>query len=87
MRLASASRKRVISCTNNDLFVLDGPLAAGRIVGAEIIARVYEDIPDVLVSPARRLGAKHVPIPVAEPMENYVLPQVSDIIKVVEGMV
>ncbi len=39
MRLASASRKRVISCTNNDLFVLDGPLAAGRIVGAEIIAR------------------------------------------------
>lgn len=55
-------------------------------LGAEIVARVYEQAPDVLVTPARRLGAKHVPIPVAEPLENAVLPQVDDIAKAVEAM-
>lgn len=55
-------------------------------VGAEIIARVYEQAPDALVTPARRLGAKHVPIPVAEPLENAVLPQPADIVQLVEEM-
>jgi pyruvate dehydrogenase E1 component beta subunit len=55
-------------------------------VGAEIIARVYEQAPDALVTPARRLGAKHVPIPVAEPLENAVLPQPADIVRLVEEM-
>ena len=56
-------------------------------IGAEIIASIYEQAPDVLISPARRLGAKHVPIPVAEPLENYVLPQVEDIIRLAKQMV
>jgi acetoin:2,6-dichlorophenolindophenol oxidoreductase subunit beta len=55
-------------------------------LGAEIIARVYEQIPDALVTPARRLGAKHVPIPVAEPLETAVLPQPVDIVKAVQEM-
>ena len=55
-------------------------------IGAEIIARVYEQAPDALVIPARRLGAKHVPIPVAEPLEHAVLPQPADIVKAVEAM-
>ena len=55
-------------------------------LGAEIIARVNEQSPDTLITPARRLGAKHYPIPVAEPLENAVLPQVSDIVKIVEDM-
>ncbi len=55
-------------------------------VGAEIIARVYEQAPNALVTPARRLGAKHVPIPVAEPLENAVLPQPADIVRLVEEM-
>lgn len=55
-------------------------------IGAEIVARVYEQAPDALVTPARRLGAKHVPIPVAEPLENAVLPQPADIVKAVEAM-
>jgi pyruvate dehydrogenase E1 component beta subunit len=55
-------------------------------LGAEIITRVYENIPDALVTPARRLGAKHVPIPVAEPLESAVLPQVGDIIRTVREM-
>jgi pyruvate dehydrogenase E1 component beta subunit len=55
-------------------------------VGAEIIARMYEQAPDALVVPARRLGAKHVPIPVAEVLENFVLPQVDDIVNTVASM-
>ena len=55
-------------------------------IGAEIIARVNELAPDVLITPARRLGAKHVPIPVAESLEDAVLPQVQDIVKAVEMM-
>ncbi len=55
-------------------------------IGAEIIARVYEQAPDALVTPARRLGAKQVPIPVAEPLENAVLPQPADIVKAVEAI-
>jgi len=55
-------------------------------LGAEIIARVYELAPNALVTPARRLGAKHVPIPVAEPLETFVLPQTADIVNAAEAM-
>lgn len=55
-------------------------------LGAEIIARVGEQAPDRLITPARRLGAKHVPIPVAETLENAVLPQTDDIVRAVEAM-
>ena len=55
-------------------------------LGAEIITRVYEQAPDTLIMPPRRLGAKHVPIPVAESLENAVLPQPADIVETVEAM-
>lgn len=55
-------------------------------LGAEILARVGEQAPDRLIMPARRLGAKHVPIPVAEALENAVLPQTEDIVRAVEAM-
>jgi pyruvate dehydrogenase E1 component beta subunit len=55
-------------------------------LGAEILARVNEQAPERLIMPARRLGAKHVPIPVAEPLENAVLPQPNDIVRAVEAM-
>jgi pyruvate dehydrogenase E1 component beta subunit len=56
-------------------------------IGAEIVARIYETAPDYLVAPARRLGARHVPIPVAEPLENFVLPQPVDIVHLVREMI
>ncbi len=56
-------------------------------LGAEIITRMYEQAPNALAVPARRLGAKHVPIPVAESLENAVLPQTEDIVKAVAEMV
>jgi pyruvate/2-oxoglutarate/acetoin dehydrogenase E1 component len=55
-------------------------------LGAEIVARMYEEAPEALEAPARRLGARHMPIPVAEALENTVLPQPADIVRVVEGM-
>ena len=55
-------------------------------IGAEIMSRIYEQSPDALVTPPRRLGAKHVPIPVAQPLENFVLPQAADIVEAVEAM-
>jgi acetoin:2,6-dichlorophenolindophenol oxidoreductase subunit beta len=69
---------RAVQDTGRLLVVHESHATCG--LGAEIIAQVYERIPDALVSPARRLGAKHVPIPVAEPLENAVLPQVTDIV-------
>jgi pyruvate dehydrogenase E1 component beta subunit len=56
-------------------------------IGAEIISRVYEQSPDALATPARRLGARHVPIPVAQPLEEFVLPQTADIVAAVEAMI
>jgi pyruvate/2-oxoglutarate/acetoin dehydrogenase E1 component len=56
-------------------------------MGAEIVARIYEQAPHILISPARRLGAGHVPIPVAEPLENAVLPQAADIVRLAQAMV
>jgi pyruvate dehydrogenase E1 component beta subunit len=76
---------KAVEDTGRLLVVHESHEACG--LGAEIIAQVYERIPDALVSPARRLGAKHVPIPVAEAMENAVLPQVEDIVKLVRQMV
>jgi pyruvate dehydrogenase E1 component beta subunit len=55
-------------------------------IGAEIITRVYEQSPEALVTVPRRLGARHIPIPVAQPLEDFVLPQPQDIVRVVEGM-
>ena len=55
-------------------------------LGAEIVARMYEQAPEALEAPARRLGAQHVPIPVAEGLENFVLPQPADIARAVEAM-
>jgi pyruvate dehydrogenase E1 component beta subunit len=67
------------------LVVHESHLSCG--LGAEIITRINEQAPDYLVAPARRLGAKHFPIPVAEPLENAVLPMPADIIRVVEDMI
>jgi len=43
-------------------------------IGAEIVARVYEEAPYLLQTPARRLGMPPVSIPVSKPLELEVLP-------------
>ncbi|HEX9114788.1 MAG TPA: alpha-ketoacid dehydrogenase subunit beta [Anaerolineae bacterium] len=65
--------------------VLDSVAKTGRLlavhesyandgIGAEIVARMYEQAPELLQTPARRLGAPPVPIPVSLPLEDEVLP-------------
>lgn len=43
-------------------------------IGAELVARIYEEAPDLLKAPARRLGMAPVSVPVSKPLEEEVLP-------------
>jgi pyruvate dehydrogenase E1 component beta subunit len=43
-------------------------------IGAEIVARIYEEAPHLLVAPARRLGMAPVSIPVSQTLEQEILP-------------
>jgi pyruvate dehydrogenase E1 component beta subunit len=52
--------------------------------GAEIAARISEELFDYLAGPVVRVGAKDVPMPFSPVMENYVLPQIADILAGVE---
>ncbi len=76
---------RSVKDTGRLLVVHEAHAACG--LGAEIIAQVYEQAPEILIAPARRLGAKHAPIPVAEPLENFILPQVEDIVRLAREIV
>jgi pyruvate dehydrogenase E1 component beta subunit len=48
-------------------------------IGAEIVARIYEEAPDLLKAPARRLGMAPAPIPVSKVLEEELLPWKHDI--------
>ncbi len=43
-------------------------------IGAEIVARTYEEAPYLLKAPARRLGMAPASIPVSKPLEEEILP-------------
>jgi pyruvate dehydrogenase E1 component beta subunit len=43
-------------------------------IGAEIVARAYEEAPYLLKAPARRLGMAPVSLPVSKPLEEEILP-------------
>ena len=64
--------------TNNVLIVHEACLTGG--FGGEIAARIGEELFDYLDAPVTRIGAKDVPIPFSPVMENFVLPQVNDIV-------
>jgi pyruvate/2-oxoglutarate/acetoin dehydrogenase E1 component len=49
--------------------------------GAEIAARIGEELFDELDAPVKRIGARDVPIPFSPVLENFVLPQVGDIVR------
>lgn len=55
-------------------------------IGAEIVARVYEEAPHLLTTPARRLGMAPVSIPVSKPLEEEILPLKSDIMAAILEM-
>jgi pyruvate/2-oxoglutarate/acetoin dehydrogenase E1 component len=43
-------------------------------IGAEVVARIYEEAPHLLRAPARRLGMAPASIPVSQPLEEELLP-------------
>lgn len=43
-------------------------------IGAEVVARIYEEAPHLLTAPARRLGMAPVSIPVSQKLEEEILP-------------
>lgn len=43
-------------------------------IGAEVVARIYEEAPHLLTAPARRLGMAPVSLPVSQKLEEEVLP-------------
>lgn len=47
--------------------------------GSELAARIMDELFDELDAPVKRIGAKDVPIPFSPPMEDFVLPSVSDV--------
>jgi pyruvate dehydrogenase E1 component beta subunit len=53
--------------------------------GAEVASVVADESIGDLDGPIKRVGAKHTPIPFSPVLENYVLPQVSDIVEAVRA--
>jgi len=49
--------------------------------GAELAARIQDELFDEVDAPVKRVGAKDVPIPFSPPMEDFVLPSVRDVIE------
>lgn len=68
-----------IKKTFHALVVHEACLTGG--FGAEIAARIGEELFDYLDAPVMRIGAKDVPIPFSPVLENYVLPQKDDIVE------
>ncbi len=55
-------------------------------IGAELVARAYEEVPHLLRAPARRVGMAPVSIPVSRALEEEVLPWKEEIIATVLEM-
>ncbi len=68
-----------IKKTHRGVIVHEACLTGG--FGAEIAARIGEELFDYLDAPVLRVAAKDVPIPFSPALENYVLPQTDDIVE------
>ena len=68
--------------TNHVVVVHEACLTGG--FGAEIAARIGEELFEHLAGPVVRVAAKDVPVPFSPVLEQYVLPQVEDILEGVD---
>lgn len=55
--------------------------------GAEMAARIQEELFDYLKAPVKRVAAKDVPIPFSPSLEDFVLPKVSDVVAAARDVV
>ncbi|MEE4600063.1 MAG: transketolase C-terminal domain-containing protein [Desulfobacteraceae bacterium] len=60
-------------------FVHEACLTGG--FGAELAARIQDELFDYLDAPIKRVAAGDFPIPFSPPLEDFVLPKVSDVIE------
>ena len=74
-----------IKKTNRAVIVHEACLTGG--FGAELAARIQEELFDYLKAPVKRVAAKDVPIPFSPPLEDYVLPKVCDVVEAVWSIV
>ena len=70
--------------THRAVIVHEACLTGG--FGAELAARIQDEVFDYLDAPIKRVGAKDVPIPFSPPLEDYVLPTVSDVVEAVRAV-
>jgi pyruvate dehydrogenase E1 component beta subunit len=68
--------------TNRAVIVEEGWKSFG--VGAEVMARIYEQAFDYVDAPSLRVAQKEVPLPYNRKLEQMALPQVEDIINAVK---
>ena len=71
-----------VSKTRCAMIVHEACLTGG--FGGEIAARIGEELFDCLAAPVARIGAKDVPMPFSPVMEDFVVPQVADIVACAE---
>jgi len=65
--------------THRAVIVHEACLTGG--FGAELTARIQFEVFDYLDAPVTRVAAKDVPIPFSPPLEDFVLPNVSDVVE------
>lgn len=68
-----------VAKTGRLVVIQEGPKFMGY--GAEIGSMVYEDVFEYLKAPIRRVTSLDTPVPFAPVLEDYVLPQYSDVLK------
>jgi pyruvate/2-oxoglutarate/acetoin dehydrogenase E1 component len=68
-----------VAKTGRLVVIQEGPKFMGY--GAEVGSMVYEDIFEYLKAPIRRVTSLDTPVPFAPVLEDYVLPQYSDVLK------
>ena len=73
-----------IKKTHRAVIVHEACLTGG--FGAELTALIQSELFDYLDAPVTRVGAKDVPIPFSPPLEDFVLPSVSDVVNAVKAV-
>ena len=68
-----------VAKTGRLVVIQEGPKFMGY--GAEIGSMVYEDVFEYLKAPLRRVTSLDTPVPFSPVLEDYVLPQYSDVLK------
>ena len=54
--------------------------------GAELAARIQQELFDYLDAPVMRVAAKDVPVPFSSQLEDFVLPKISDVVEAVRSI-